>query len=77
MARLFDELNILSKNRAIPYEQYIGEMVLSKEQEEERRLMYVAVTRAKKNLYITWAKQRRIYGIHGRSMAIVCHCTHI
>ena len=33
------------------------------EQEEERRLMYVAVTRAKKKLYITWAKQRRIYGI--------------
>lgn len=31
--------------------------------EEERRLMYVAVTRAKKKLYITWAKQRRIYGI--------------
>ena len=36
MARLFDELNILSKNRAIPYEQYFGEMVLSKEQEKER-----------------------------------------
>ena len=33
------------------------------EQEEERRLMYVAVTRAKKKLYITWAKNRRIYGI--------------
>lgn len=33
------------------------------EQEEERRLMYVAVTRAKKKLYITWAKQRRIYGV--------------
>ena len=33
------------------------------EQEEERRLMYVAVTRAKKKLYITWAKQRRIYGM--------------
>ena len=31
--------------------------------EEERRLMYVAVTRAKKKLYITWAKQRRIYGM--------------
>lgn len=35
----------------------------SEEQEEERRLMYVAVTRAKKKLYITWAGKRRIYGV--------------
>ena len=33
------------------------------DQEEERRLMYVAVTRAKKKLYITWASKRRIYGV--------------
>ena len=32
------------------------------ELEEERRLMYVAVTRAKKKLYITRAKQRFMYG---------------
>ncbi len=30
--------------------------------EEERRLAYVAITRAKKKLYMTWAKQRRIFG---------------
>jgi DNA helicase-2/ATP-dependent DNA helicase PcrA len=30
--------------------------------EEERRLMYVAVTRAKEQLYISHAKTRRIYG---------------
>ena len=30
--------------------------------EEERRLMYVGITRAKKRLYITHAKQRFIYG---------------
>jgi DNA helicase-2/ATP-dependent DNA helicase PcrA len=30
--------------------------------EEERRLMYVGITRAKKHLYITHAKQRFIYG---------------
>jgi DNA helicase-2/ATP-dependent DNA helicase PcrA len=30
--------------------------------DEERRLMYVAITRAKKHLYITHAKQRFIYG---------------
>lgn len=30
--------------------------------EEERRLAYVAITRAKKNLYITTALNRRVYG---------------
>jgi superfamily I DNA/RNA helicase len=29
---------------------------------EERRLFYVAMTRAKKRLYLTYAKKRRIYG---------------
>ncbi len=29
------------------------------EEEEERRLFYVAVTRAKKKLFLTWAKSRR------------------
>ena len=32
------------------------------EMEEERRLMYVAITRAKEKLYITSAKKRMIYG---------------
>lgn len=31
--------------------------------EEERRLFYVAITRAKKELYITSTKQRKIYGM--------------
>ncbi|MEA3231722.1 MAG: ATP-dependent helicase, partial [Thermodesulfobacteriota bacterium] len=30
--------------------------------EEERRLFYVAMTRAKEELFLTWAKKRRIYG---------------
>ena len=30
--------------------------------EEERRLMYVAITRAKKKLYLTNAKRRMIFG---------------
>ena len=30
--------------------------------EEERRLFYVAMTRAKDALFLTWAKKRRIYG---------------
>ncbi len=33
-----------------------------KEMEEERRLCYVGVTRAKENLFITFAKQRTIFG---------------
>ncbi len=34
----------------------------SEHMEEERRLMYVAVTRAKKRLYLTYAKSRFLYG---------------
>ncbi len=37
----------------------IGDM---EEMEEERRLCYVAITRAKQNLTITYAKQRMLYG---------------
>ena len=33
-----------------------------KEFEEERRLCYVAITRAKHRLFITWAKSRLLYG---------------
>ena len=34
----------------------------AEEMEEERRLCYVAITRAKKNLTISHAKQRMLYG---------------
>lgn len=37
-------------------------MLDQKELEEERRLMYVGVTRARKRLYLLCAKQRMIYG---------------
>ena len=37
----------------------IGDM---EEMEEERRLCYVAITRAKENLTISYAKQRMLYG---------------
>jgi DNA helicase-2/ATP-dependent DNA helicase PcrA len=30
--------------------------------EEERRLCYVGMTRAKDRLYITWSTQRHLYG---------------
>jgi len=39
------------------------------ELEEERRLMYVAITRARKKLYITRAKSRFMYGSRDRQMA--------
>jgi ATP-dependent DNA helicase UvrD/PcrA len=32
------------------------------DREEERRLFYVALTRAREQLYITWSRKRRIYG---------------
>ena len=43
----------------------IGEM---EEMEEERRLCYVAITRAKEHLTVTHAKQRMIYGRTGASL---------
>lgn len=36
--------------------------------EEERRLFYVGVTRAKELLHITWARRRFIYGRRGESL---------
>ena len=40
----------------------------SDEMEEERRLMYVAITRAMKKLYITCTKKRMIYGVESPSV---------
>ncbi len=42
-----------------PSQQNLGE---SEEMSEERRLAYVAITRAKEKLYITYAKNRTMYG---------------
>lgn len=39
------------------------------EMEEERRLCYVAITRAKKNLFISHARQRMLYGRTAASMS--------
>src|SRR5262249_26350475 len=44
----------------------IGESDFSQDElEEERRLCYVGMTRAKKWLYLTWASSRRLFG-HSR-----------
>lgn len=40
----------------------------AEEMEEERRLCYVAITRAMKNLYISYARQRMLYGRTSASM---------
>ena len=43
----------------------VGEMSKQKMEaqgEEERRLFYVAMTRAKKNLFLSWASMRTAYG---------------
>ena len=38
-----------------------AEITLSQE-EEERRLFYVAITRARKKLFLTWSQIRTIFG---------------
>jgi DNA helicase-2/ATP-dependent DNA helicase PcrA len=40
-----------------------GERLTGADAEEERRLMYVAITRAREKLYLTYASIRTIYGI--------------
>ncbi|MDR1721119.1 MAG: UvrD-helicase domain-containing protein [Endomicrobium sp.] len=41
----------------------IGEYAFNNEElEEERRLMYVGMTRAKKHLYLCWAEERNVHG---------------
>jgi DNA helicase-2/ATP-dependent DNA helicase PcrA len=37
-------------------------------EEEERRLCYVGITRARKRLYMTWARERRLFGRAERNM---------
>ena len=37
-------------------------------EEEERRLCYVAITRARQRLYMTWARERRLFGRAERNM---------
>ena len=37
-------------------------------EEEERRLCYVAITRARKRLFMTWARERRLFGRAERNL---------
>jgi DNA helicase-2/ATP-dependent DNA helicase PcrA len=47
------------EERLIPH---ILSMDSDQEIEEERRILYVGMTRAKKKLYFTWARYRTVYG---------------
>jgi DNA helicase-2/ATP-dependent DNA helicase PcrA len=37
-------------------------------EEEERRLCYVGITRARRRLYMTWARERRLFGLAERNL---------
>ena len=52
------EDNILPHEMALADDPYAG-------LEEERRLCYVGMTRAKQLLYMSWCKHRRRFGKHG------------
>lgn len=45
-----------------PAKNFSGKRRSKEEEEEERRLFYVAVTRAKKKLYLSFAEMRQIFG---------------
>ncbi len=45
-----------------PHEKMFEDNLTDEEKEEERRLFYVAVTRAKEKLFLTWAQTRLVFG---------------
>ncbi|HEY9586342.1 MAG TPA: UvrD-helicase domain-containing protein [Candidatus Paceibacterota bacterium] len=47
-----------------PHEKISEENQTPEEKEEERRLFYVALTRAKKKLVLSWAQSRLVFGSH-------------
>ncbi len=49
------------EDQLLPFRSFAGGRS-STDVEEERRLFYVAMTRARERLHITWARTRRIYG---------------
>jgi DNA helicase-2/ATP-dependent DNA helicase PcrA len=59
----FDQVFVVGLEQDLFPHKNIGNRKRSKEEEEEeRRLFYVAVTRAKKHLFLTYAELRTIFG---------------
>jgi len=51
-----------------PHDRDMDENVSEEEAEEERRLFYVAITRAKKKLFLSYAQTRTIFGSRGSNI---------
>lgn len=51
-----------------PHDRNMDENVSEEEAEEERRLFYVALTRAKKKLFLSYAQTRTIFGSRGSNI---------
>jgi DNA helicase-2/ATP-dependent DNA helicase PcrA len=58
----FDVVFVTGMEEGLFPHEGMGDKAEERDEEEERRLFYVAITRARKELYLTLAHIRRIYG---------------
>jgi DNA helicase-2/ATP-dependent DNA helicase PcrA len=58
----FDQVFISGLEQGLFPHQSLNKSKKTEDEEEERRLFYVALTRARKKLYLSWAETRKIFG---------------